>query len=220
MRTADAWPDEDSLIAFAREGDEAAFERLVAPHRGEIHSLCYRMLGSAHDAEDALQEALLRAWRAMPRFEGRSSMRTWLHRIATNVCLDELGRRTRRVIPTRADAPVRLEPYPDEAIGVADETPGPAASYEQRETLELAFVAALQPLPPRQRAAFVLRDVLAFPAADAARMLAVSPASVNSALQRARGKISERLPDHSQQEELEHPDDGLREFVRRLVTAA
>ena len=196
------------MIAFVSQGHEAAFDRLVEPHRRDIHSLCWRMLGSAHDADDASQEAFLRAWRALPRFEGRSSMRTWLRRIATNVCLDELGRRT------------PVEPYPEEAVGVPDETPGPAARYEQRETLEHAFMAALGPLPPRQRAVFVLRDVLAFPAADTARLLEASPASVNSALQRARGKIGERMPDQGRHMTLEQPDDeGLREVVRHLVTA-
>ena len=234
MRTAEARTSDDSLITAAREGDEAAFEGLIAPHRGEIHSLCYRMLGSLHDAEDASQEAFLRAWRSMGRFQGRSSIRTWLHRIATNVCLDEIARRPKRVLPVdygppaaageadpaRLEAPIWLEPYPDESIQVADDAIGPEARYEQRETLELAFVAALQHLPPRQRAVFVLRDVLGFPAADTARMLSASPPSVNSALQRARETISSRLPDHSQQEELRRlGDDRLRAFVSRLVGA-
>jgi RNA polymerase sigma-70 factor, ECF subfamily len=224
----------DGLITAARAGDEAAFERLIAPHRGEIHALCYRMLGSLHDAEDASQEALLRAWRAVGRFEGRSSFRTWLHRIATNVCLDEIARRPKRVLPidygpparsgapnpARLEAPIWLEPYPDGSIEIADDAIGPEARYEQRETLELAFVAALQHLPPRQRAVFVLRDVLGLPAAAVAQMLSASTVSVNSALQRARETISSRLPDHSQQEELRRlGDDRLREFVSRLVRA-
>src|SRR5215207_1211130 len=189
MRAAEAPRSEDRLVTAAREGDEAAFERLIAPHRGEIHALCYRMLGSLHDAEDASQEALLRAWRAMDRFEGRSSIRTWLHRIATNVCLDEIARRPKRVLsvdygpaeragapdPARLGAPIWLEPYPDESIQIPDDAIGPEARYEQRETLELAFVAALQHLPPRQRAVFVLRDVLGFPAAAVAEMLSASP---------------------------------------------
>jgi RNA polymerase sigma-70 factor, ECF subfamily len=234
MRTAETPTLEHRLVAAACEGDEASFERLIAPHRGEIHALCYRMLGSIHDAEDASQEAFLRTWRAIGRFEGRSSIRTWLHRIATNVCLDEIARRPKRVLPidygppagagapdtARLEAPIWLEPYPDESIQIADDAIGPEARYEQRETLELAFVAALQHLPARQRAVFVLRDVLGFPAAAVAQMLSASAVSVNSALQRARETIGSRLPDHSQQDELRRlGDERLREFVSRLVGA-
>ena len=165
------------------------------------------MLGSPHDAEDAAQEALLRAWRALPRFQGRSSIRTWLCRIATNVCLNELGRRPQPAESLRGDGPAR-------------EVRCPAARYEERETVELACVAALEPLSPRQRAAFVLRDLLAFPAKDAARLLAASPASVNSALQRARGTINETLPDETRRGELRPlDDDRLRDSVSRFVTA-
>jgi RNA polymerase sigma-70 factor (ECF subfamily) len=234
MRTVEVSTSEHSLVAAAGEGDEAAFERLIGPHRGEIHALCYRMLGSLHDAEDASQEAFLRAWRAIGRFERRSSVRTWLHRIATNVCLDEISRRPKRVLPIdygppaaagapgpeKLEAPVWLEPYPDDAIQIADDAIGPEARYEQRETLELAFVAALQHLPPRQRVVFVLRDALGYPAATVAEMLSVSPMSVNSALQRARETVDSRLPDHSQQEELRRlGDDRLRELVSSLVDA-
>jgi RNA polymerase sigma-70 factor (ECF subfamily) len=234
MRTAETATGEHGLVAAAAEGDEAAFERLIGPHRGEIHALCYRMLGSLHDAEDASQEAFLRAWRAIGRFERRSSVRTWLHRIATNVCLDEIAQRPKRVLPIdygppaaegapepeRLEAPIWLEPYPDESIQIADDAIGPEARYEQRETLELAFVAALQHLPPRQRVVFLLRDALGFPAAAVAEMLSTSPVSVNSALQRARETIDARLPDHSQQHELRRLGDGrLREFVSRLVDA-
>jgi RNA polymerase sigma-70 factor, ECF subfamily len=234
MRTADTPTREHSLVAAARDGDQAAFERLIAAHRGEIHALCYRMLGSLHDAEDASQEALLRAWRAIDRFEGRSSIRTWLHRIATNVCLDEIARRPKRVLPidygpperaggpdpARLEEPIWLEPYPDQSIQIADDAVGPEARYEQRETLELAFVAALQHLPPRQRVVFVLRDVLGFPGGAVAEMLSASAAAVNSALQRARETIGSRLPDHSQQDELRRlGDERLREFVSRLVGA-
>ncbi|HEX2234427.1 MAG TPA: sigma-70 family RNA polymerase sigma factor [Thermoleophilaceae bacterium] len=234
MPTAEIPAYDHDLVAAARNGDEPAFERLIAPHRGEIHALCYRMLGSLHDAEDASQEAFLRAWRAINRFEGRSSVRTWLHRIATNVCLDEIAQRPKRVLPIdygppaaegarqpeRVEAPIWLEPYPDDVIQIADDAIGPEARYEQRETLELAFVAALQHLPPRQRVVFVLRDALGFPAATVAEMLSASPASVNSALQRARETVDSRLPDHSQQHELRRlGDDQLREFVRRLVDA-
>ena len=234
MRTVEARASEEDVVTAARAGDEAAFERLIAPYRREIHALCYRMLGSLHDAEDASQEALLRAWRAIDSFEGRSSIRTWLHRITTNICLDEIARRPKRVLPidygpparrgapdpARVEAPIWLEPYPDESIQIADDAVGPEACYEQRETLELAFVAALQHLPPRQRAIFVLRDVLGFSAAAVAEMLSASAVSVNSALQRARETISSRLPDHSQQDELRRlGDDRLREFVSRLVGA-
>jgi RNA polymerase sigma-70 factor, ECF subfamily len=234
MRTVDLPASEHTLVGAAGAGDEAAFERLIAPHRGEIHTLCYRMLGSLHDAEDASQEAFLRAWRAIRRFEGRSSVRTWLHRIAANVCLDEISRRPKRVLPVdygpaapkgahdpeRLDAPIWLEPYPDESVQIADDAVGPEARYELRETLELAFVAALQHLPPRQRAVFVLRDVLGYPAAAVAEMLSVSAVSVNSALQRARKTIDSRLPDHSQQHELRRlGDDRLRELVSLLVDA-
>lgn len=234
MRNVETLRSEQSLVEAARAGDGTAFERLIAPHRGQIHALCYRMLGSLHDAEDASQEAFLHAWRAIGRFEGRSSIRTWLHRIATNVCLDEIARRPKRVLPidygpperprapqpAKLEAPIWLEPYPDESIQIADDALGPEARYEQRETLELSFVAALQHLPARQRAVFVLRDVLGFPAASVAEMLSVTAVSVNSALQRARETIGSRLPDHSQQDELRRlGDDRLREFVSRLVDA-
>src|SRR5688572_25552959 len=166
-------------LTTAREGDEAAFTRLVAPHRAGLLAHCYRMLGSAHDAEDALQDALLRAWRGLPRFEGRSSLRSWLYSIATNVCLRALERRGRRFLP-QDGAPageVRwLEPFPDAEL--RDERPTPEARYEERESVELAFVAALQHLSPRQRAVLVLRDVLGFAPAEIASSLDASPAAV------------------------------------------
>ncbi len=157
---------EQELLDAARGGDEDAFRHLVEPHRAELHAHCYRMLGSLHDAEDALQDALLRAWRGLARFEGRSSLRSWLYTIATNTCLDLLARRPKRVLPIDYgpaadphDGPgeplvesVLVEPYPDERVGLADGLAAPEAQYELRESVELAFVAALQHLPATQRA--------------------------------------------------------------------
>jgi RNA polymerase sigma-70 factor (ECF subfamily) len=197
--TAPPLPD---LLDAARGGDDDAFRRLVEPHRRDLHAHCYRMLGSLQDAEDALQEALLRAWRGLGRFEGRASLRTWLHRIATNACLDLAGRRPARVLPIDYGPPadphdgpgppltesVWIEPYPDEHV-----------AYEQRESVELAFVAALQHLPANQRAVLILRTVLGFSARETAATLDTSVASVNSMLQRARKAVDERLPAQSQQ---------------------
>jgi RNA polymerase sigma-70 factor, ECF subfamily len=214
-------------------GDEGAFRALVEAQRAELHAHCYRMLGSVHDADDALQETLLRAWRALPRFGGRSSVRTWLYRIATNVCIDAIARRPKRVLPVDYGSPsepargedrgrlpsrIWIEPYPDEALGVADGAAGPEARYERREALELAFVAALQHLPPRQRAVLVLRDVLGFSAREAAEALATTEPSVNGALRRARAAIDERLPDPSQQVTLRALGDRrLRAIVERFA---
>jgi RNA polymerase sigma-70 factor (ECF subfamily) len=217
------------LLAAARRGDEAAYLQVVETHRSELHAHCYRMLGSVHDAEDALQDALLRAWRALPRFEGRSSLRSWLYRIATNACLDVLARRPKRVLPIDygpATDPnegpgvplvesVWVEPYPDERLGVEGGFAAPAARFEQRESVELAFIAALQHLPARQRAVLILREVLGFSAREVAEALETSVASVNSALQRARKTIDEKLPDQSQQATLRALDD---EELRRIVT--
>jgi RNA polymerase sigma-70 factor (ECF subfamily) len=214
--------------------DQDAFERLVAPHRGELHAHCYRMLGSVHDAEDALQDALLKAWRALPKFEGRSSVRTWLYRIATNSCLDQIARRPKRVLPADYSAAadpqvppgepvvesVWIEPYPDEVLAVEDGFAAPEASYERRESLELAFVAALQHLPATQRAVLILREVLGFSAKEVAEALDTTVASVNSALQRARAAVDERVPEQSQQATLRAlGDDGVRELVGRYVDA-
>jgi len=191
-------------LSLARSGSEAAFERLIEPYRRELQVHCYRLLGSVQDAEDMLQETLVSAWRALESFEGRSSVRTWLYRIATNACLGALRRgRSRREIPPppeppgeyppanrRAVEPVWLEPYPDSWLeDLPDSTPGPDARYDSREAMELAFVVALQRLGARERAALVLRDVLGFRAAETAQLLDVSEASVNSALQRARQKL-------------------------------
>ena len=225
---------EQELLTAAQAGGEDAFRRLVEQHQGELHAHCYRMLGSVHDAEDALQEALLRAWRALPRFEGRSSLRSWLYKIATNTCLDVVGRRPKRVLPidyAQASDPhlgpgepivesVWLEPYPDERLGLEDGFAAPEARYEQRESIELAFIAALQHLPPNQRAVLILREVLGYSAKEVAATLDTTVASVNSALQRARATVDARLPDQSQQATLRSlGDDGLREVVGRYVDA-
>jgi RNA polymerase sigma-70 factor (ECF subfamily) len=225
---------ERELLDAARGGDEDAFRLLVEPYRGALHAHCYRMLGSVHDAEDALQDALLRAWRGLRRLEGRSSLRTWLYRIATNACLDAAARRPKRVLPVdygppagRDDVPgeplaepVWLEPYPDERLGLEEGYAAPEARYEQREAVELAFIAALQHLPARQRAVLVLREVLGFSAREVAEALETTVASVNSALQRARKTVDERLPARSQQATLRTlGDDGIRDLVEGFVDA-
>src|SRR5881227_1714855 len=222
------------VLAAARTGDEGAFARLVEPYRSELHAHCYRMLGSVHDAEDALQEALLRAWRGLARFEGRSSLRSWLYTIATNTCLNAIARRPKRVLPVDygpAYDPHRppgepvvesvwIEPYPDEMLGLEDGFAAPEASYEMRESVELAFVAALQHLPPNQRAALILREVLGFSAKEVAEALDTTTASVNSALQRARKAADGRLPEQSQQATLRAlGDDRLREIVEAYMDA-
>jgi RNA polymerase sigma-70 factor (ECF subfamily) len=222
------------LLQAARSGDEAAFGRLVEAHRRELHAHCYRMLGSVHDAEDALQETMLRAWRGLARFEGRSSVRSWLYTIATNTCLNAIAKRPKRVLPVDYgpatdphDGPgepivesVWVEPYPDERLGLEDGLASPEASYEQREAVELAFVAALQNLPANQRAVLILREVLGFSAKETAESLETTVASVNSALQRARASVDERLPEQSQQETLRAlGDEGLREIVHGYVDA-
>ncbi len=201
--------EEVPRLAAARRGDRSAFDRLAAPYRGELRLHAYRMLGSVHDADDAVQETLLRAWRALASFEQRASFRAWLYRIATNVCLNAVsaGRPARRVLPESvappsdrlpAGAPVDLpwlEPYPDAALeGVPDRRAGPDARYELRESVRLAFVAAIQLLPPRQRAALLLHDVLGWSGAESARLLETTVGSVNSALQRARATLRQKLP--------------------------
>jgi RNA polymerase sigma-70 factor (ECF subfamily) len=226
---------EDIGLPAAARRDEGTFRELVDAHRAELHSHCYRMLGSLHDADDALQDTLLRAWRALPRFRGESSLRTWLFRIATNVCLDVIAGRRKRVLPVdympanpdgvteNAEAlpeSTWIEPYPDEAFGVEDGAAGPEARYERREALELAFVAALQHLPPRQRAALVLRDVLGFSAKETAEAMDATVPSVNGALARARASVEERLPDQSQQTTLRALGDRkLREIAERFADA-
>ena len=201
---------------------DTAFDDLVEEQRAELHAHCYRMLGSLHDADDALQDTLLRAWRGLPGFRGRSSLRTWLYRIATNVCLDAIARRPKRVLPIdyEDEATMWIEPYPDATLGVEDGHAAPEARYERREALELAFVAALQHLPPRQRAALIARDVLGFSAREAAESLETTVASVNGALLRARRTVAERLPERSQQATLRTLGDRrLREIVERFADA-
>jgi RNA polymerase sigma-70 factor, ECF subfamily len=189
-----------TALARAQTGDEAAFRELTEPHRRELHVHCYRILGSIQDAEDLVQETLLAAWRSLDAFEGRASVRSWLYRIATNRCLNALRDRARRPRevpampdpppPTRRIEPVHLEPYPDTLLeGVPDDAPGPAARYEAREAIELAFIVALQALPPRQRVVLVLRDVLGFRTAEVAGMLDTGEIAVKGALQRARATL-------------------------------
>jgi RNA polymerase sigma-70 factor, ECF subfamily len=202
-----------ALLNAARDGDEDAYRRLVEPLRGELHGYCYRMLGSVHDAEDALQEALLRAWRGLSGFAGRSSLRSWLYRIATNACLDVIARRPKRVLPIDhepLEEQAWIEPYAD----------APEASYEQRESVELAFIAALQHLAPNQRAALILREVLGFSAIEAAAALDTTVPAINSALRRAREGVRRRLPEQSQQATLRALGDArLRALVGRYIDA-
>jgi RNA polymerase sigma-70 factor (ECF subfamily) len=220
-------------MSFAR-GEEDAFRSLIEPHRPALHAHCYRMLGSLQDAEDALQNTLLRAWRALPTFRGRSSLRVWLYRIATNVCLDAIARRPKRALPmdyrTRTspgDAPEEsqsntawLEPFPDETPAGADGDATPEARYERREALELAFIAALEHLSARQRAVLILRDVLGFSAKEAADSLETTVASVNGAVLRARRAVKEGLPEPSQHATPERlRDRRLRQIVERFADA-
>ena len=226
--------EEKDLLQRAQAGSEDAFARLVEPYRGELHAHCYRMLGSVHDAEDSLQETLLRAWKALDRFEGRSSLRSWLYTIATNNSLNAISKRPKRVLPIdygpAADPhagpreplveSVWVEPYPDETLAVEDGYAAPEARYEQRESVELAFVAALQHLPANQRAALILREVLGFSAKECAETLETTTASVNSALQRARKTVEDRLPEQSQQQTRRAlGDERMREVVDEYVDA-
>ncbi len=199
-------PPQVTLLSRARAGDADAFRDLTEPHRHELRLHCYRILGSLTDAEDMLQETMIAAWRGLNRFEGRASVRTWLYRIATNRCLNALRDTGRRVPaepvppfrppePTRRDAPTWLQPYPDALLSqVPEPAPGPEARYDLRESVELAFIEALQRMPPRQAATLVLRDVLGFPAAEVARMLSTSETAVKGTLQRARAALVPASP--------------------------
>jgi RNA polymerase sigma-70 factor (ECF subfamily) len=224
---------EQTLLERARGGDEVAFGELIEAHRAELRAHCYRMLGSLHDAEDALQDALLRAWRGLPGFEGRSSVRSWLYAIVTNAALDITRHRSRRELPVdfgpaaqpgqEADAPAAeplwLEPYPDQWLaGVPSASP--EARYEQRESIELAFVIALQQLPPLQRAVLILREVMGFSAAEISGQLGTSVPSVTSALQRARVTVRARRPARSQQATLSAlGDERTRSIAQRYADA-
>jgi RNA polymerase sigma-70 factor (ECF subfamily) len=226
--------EQRELLETARKGSEDAYARLIEPHRSELQAHCYRMLGSVQDAEDALQEALVRAWKAIDKFEGRSSLRSWLYRIATNTSLDAIERRPKRILPIDYGPPadphggvgeplvesVWIEPFPDETLGIEDGYASPDARYEQRESVELAFIAALQLLPANQRAVLILREVLGFSAQETAETLDTSVASVNSALQRARATTEKKLPEQSQQETLRTlGDERLREIVEQYADA-
>ena len=222
--------EDASPLQLARGGEQDAFAQLIAPYRSELHAHCYRMLASVHDAEDALQDTLLRAWRALAGFEGRSSLRSWLYTIATNACLRMIERRGQRLLPIDHGPPgdpheqldarlaeqLWVEPFPDSALPAAT----PEARYEQRESIELAFIAALQNLPARQRAVLILRDVLGFSAREVADTLDTSPPSVDSLLQRAHASVDKRLPAQSQQATLRALGDAkLRALVGGYVDA-
>jgi RNA polymerase sigma-70 factor (ECF subfamily) len=208
MSVRDHNVDQRLDLASAQAGDERAFRRLVEPYRHALEVHCYRMLGSAQDAEDLTQETLLRAWRALERFEPRAQFQTWLYRIATNACLDELERRPRRPTP--------VDPFPDlVSDDVASPTYDPAARYAIREGMELALLRAIQELPGRQRAVLIFRDVLGWTAPEVAELLQSTVASVTSALQRARATIDQHLPEATRP--VRDPDE--RELLNRYVAA-
>jgi len=215
-----------STLEAARAGDETAFASLVAPHRRELTALCYRMSGSIHDAEDLVQDVLVRAWKGLPGFAGESSLRTWLYRITTNVCLNAIEARKARLMPSDLGPPddgttamvpvfepIWLEPCPSELY--ADAEPSPEARYGMRESVALAFMTALQHLNAKQRALVVLHDVLGWSAAECAELLELSSASVNSALQRAR----ETLDKVGRRPAARSDDDAVRSLLDRYVRA-
>jgi RNA polymerase sigma-70 factor (ECF subfamily) len=226
-------PDEMRQLELARDGDENAFGDIAAAYRTELRAHCYRMTGSVHDADDALQDGMLRAWRSLPTFEGRGTLRSWLYAIVTNAALDLTRHRSRRELPVAfgpsadpgADlaAPLTeqpwLDPYPDHWL-TDDASLSPEARYEQRESVELAFLVALQHLPPLQRAALLLREVVGFSAAEIASQLGTTGPAVNSALQRARAALRRRMPARSQQSVLRAVgDERTRAIVRRYADA-
>jgi RNA polymerase sigma-70 factor (TIGR02960 family) len=219
------------LISRAQAGDEQAFRQLIEPYQRELEVHCYRILGSAQDAEDAVQETLLAAWRSLGGFEQRSSLRTWLYRIATSRSLNALRSASRRSPmdwpnrdvdppePTRLGEVPWLEPYPDLLLEeLPDHAPGPQARYEAREAISLAFVTALQLLPPRQRTALILRDVLGFHVSEAADILQASEQSVASALKRARATLGRHLPPPKEAAPLPH-SPAEQQLVARLTRA-
>jgi RNA polymerase sigma-70 factor, ECF subfamily len=214
-----------AAVAAARSGDEAAFATLVEAYSGELQAHCYRMLGSYEDSEDLVQETFLRAWRKRKSFQGRSTFRAWLYRIATNACLDLLERRPRTVRQHGGSKPLAevpwLQPYPDEVLeGVASEEAEPEDEVVARETMELAFIAAIQLLPPKQRAALILRDVLGWSAAETASLLETSVAAANSALQRARATMKRHLPSRRLEWRAgEAPSEEERALLERYMDA-
>lgn len=220
------------LLGRAQSGDQQAFAQLTDRYRRELKLHCYRILGSTHDAEDALQDTFISAWQALAKFEERASIRTWLYRIATNRCLNMLRAASRRpevasslntnlTEPTRVGEVVWLEPYPDILLdGLPDDSPGPEARYETRESVSLAFITVLQLLPPRQRAALVLRDVLGYRASEAAEMIEATEASVESALKRARLTLHDRLAGTKDREPPPAPNSAVEQEIVARVTAA
>lgn len=223
---------ESEAVTAAVGGDEAAFSTLVSRYTRELHVHCYRMLGSFQDAEDVVQETLLRAWSRRSTFEGRGSFRAWLYGIATHACLDALearGRRPRPVDATATDSAgallesaevLWLQPYPDRLLDGALSSDGPDESVVARETIELAFLVAIQLLPPRQRAVLILRDVLGWPAKDAAALLETSVASANSALQRARATFKKHLPARrAEWTPAADPTEAERVLLKRYIDA-
>ena len=220
----------EQTLDRARAGDEEAFRELTDPYRRELQLHCYRIVGSAQDAEDLLQETLLAAWRGLDRFQGRASVRAWLYRIATHRALDALRARRRRPedrqrmteapAPTRRTEPIWLEPYPDALLEtIPDDAPGPEARYGTKEAIALTFIAGLQHLPPQQRAVLVLRDVLGFRSAEVAEMLQTSEPSVNSLLRRARNAFETRLPTTGPERAPLPSSDREQHLVGRLAEA-
>jgi RNA polymerase sigma-70 factor (TIGR02960 family) len=213
--------DRTNEVAAAIAGEEPAFAALTERHRRELHVHCYRMLASFDEAEDAVQETFLRAWRGRDRFDGSTLFRAWLYRIATNICLDMLRRRSRRLTAMHSFAEVPwLQPYPDRLLDeLAPSDDQPDAVVVERETIELAFLAAMQVLPPRQRAALIVRDVLGWPASETASLLETSVAAANSALQRARATMQEHLPARRAEWSAGEPSAEERALLERFIDA-
>jgi RNA polymerase sigma-70 factor (TIGR02960 family) len=218
---APAAADKGTAVHHPAIADEPAFAELTQRHRRELHVHCYRMLASFDDAEDAVQETFLRAWRSRDTFDGGTMVRAWLYRIATNVCLDLIRRRSRRLTEIRTFAEVPwLQPYPDQLLDeLAPSDDEPDAVVVERETIELAFLAALQVLPARQRAALIARDVLGWPANETATLLGTSVAATNSALQRARATMSAHLPSKRSEWSAGTPSDEERDLLARFIDA-